>query len=118
MAALPSYVGVTLANTSEDFDPEVISTQMERGLDKTRLGNTRVVMKVTVGLLFKSRADTVAFDDWYFNTIGRIGWFDWFDSRYQVTRSVRFEGGKLGALTPLAGRFEVASRTAVLEFLR
>lgn len=118
MAALPSYVTVLLDGLSEAFDPEVIKADMERGLPKLRLGNTRVVVHVPVRLRTLTRADSLALDDWYFDTINRIGWFDWFDTRTQAVRSVRFKDGALGSVVPLRPGYEIADRTAVLEYLR
>jgi len=118
MAALPGYVTVLFSDLSENFDPEVIKGEMERGMPKERLGNSRVVMRVPVKLRTMTRADSLAFDDWYFDTIKRIGYFDWYDTRSQTTRSVRLKDGALGALTPLRPGFEVADRSAVLEYLR
>ena len=118
MAALPSYVTVLLSGLGEEFKPEVISSPMERGVSKHRLGNTRVIIDVASTLLFVQRADTVSFDDWYHDTIKRIGWFDWFDARHQITRSARFKGGELGRLTATTGSYGIASRAATLEYLR
>jgi hypothetical protein len=118
MAALPAYVTVLFSDLSEGFDPEVISSPMERGLPKLRQGNSRVVVHVPVRLRTFTQADSLAFDDWYFDTIKRIGWFDWFDTRARVTRSVRFKGGALGDVVPLQIGFETADRTATLEYLR
>lgn len=118
MAALPNYVTVLFAELSEEFDPEVIQSPMERGLPKQRLGNSRVVMAVPVRLRTQTRADSLSFDDWYHDTLKRIGWFDWYDTRAQITRSVRFKGGALGKLMPLRAGYEIADRTATLEFLR
>lgn len=118
MAALPAYVTVLFSDLSEGFDPEVIASPMERGLQKLRLGNSRVVVQVPVRLRTFTRADSLSFDDWYFDTIQRIGWFDWFDTRAQLTRSVRFKGGAVGSIVPVRLGFEVADRTATLEYLR
>ena len=117
MASLPDYVTLNFSRP-ESFDPAVITSEMERGLAKTRVASARVVKEVEVTLQFESAADTEAFEDWYFNTIRRIGFFDWFDTRTGTQRSVRFKGGALGALTPLAVGFAVAQRTATLEYLR
>lgn len=91
---------------------------MERGLSKLRVTSARVVKQVEVTLQFKSAGDTEAFEDWYFNTVRRIGFFDWYDTRTSVVRVVRFKGGALGELVPLTQGFAVAQRTATLEYLR
>lgn len=118
MAAIPSYVTVLFDGLSESFDPEVIKSEMERGLPKLRLGNSRVIVQVPVRLRTQSRADSLALDAWYHDTIKRIGWFDWFDTRAQTIRSVRFKDGALGRIVPLVQGYEIADRSATLEFLR
>ncbi len=118
MAQFPDYVRVLLSGAGEEFDPAVVRADMERGLPKQRLQSRRVIVRVDCTLFFASRADTLAFDDWYFGAINRIGWFNWRDPRAGVTRSVRFAGGSIGKLTPLAARYEVAQRSCTLEYLR
>lgn len=118
MAKLPPYVTILLGSAEEEFDPGVISSEMERGLSKQRLSSARVVMRVACTLHFQSRQDTLAFDGWYFETIKRIGWFDILDPRTRQLRSVRFAGGSIGKLTALSGGFSVAQRAVVLEYLR
>ncbi|WP_240466988.1 hypothetical protein [Comamonas sp. lk] len=117
MASLPSYVIVHYSRP-ESFDPAIVQSEVERGLAKLRVGASRVVKQVAVTLLFSSAEDTEAFEDWYFTAIKRIGFFDWHDSRTNVVRRVRFQGGALGELTPMAQGFAVAQRTATLEYLR
>ncbi len=117
MASLPTYVTVHYSRP-ETFDPEVIKTEMERGMAKMRVGSSRVVVDVAVTLQFASAEDTESFQDWYFNTIRRIGFFNWYDTRVGVVRTVRFKDGALGELVPLAQGFAVAQRTATLEYLR
>lgn len=117
MASLPSYVTVHFSRP-ESFAPEVVKSEMERGLAKQRVGNSRVVKQITVTFQFKSAADTESFETWYFNTIKRIGFFDWLDSRTGVIRAVRFKDGALGELEPLSQGFAVSQRSATLEYLR
>lgn len=50
--------------------------------------------------------------------IRRVGWFDVYDHRYRITRSMRFKGGDIGSLTPLAGGFRYAQRQVTLEYMR
>ncbi len=118
MAALPSYVTVLFQDLAEGFDAEVEEFKSERGLSKLRVTNSRVVVSVPVKLRTQTRAESLAFDGWYFDTIKRVGWFDWFDTRAQATRSVRFKGGALGNAVPLVPGYAITDRTAVLEFLR
>lgn len=118
MAALPSYVELLRDGAAEGFDSGVVVSEMEKGLAKMRVGQSRVVVSVPATLFFRSRQDTLDFEDWYFGTIGRIGWFDWFDLRAQITRSVRFKGGDIGQLVPLSANYGYAQRTVTLEYLR
>lgn len=118
MAALPSYVKLLRDDAGEQFDPGVVVSEMEKGLAKMRVGQSRVVVQVTATLFFKTREDTIAFEDWYFTTIRRIGWFDWRDPRTGLVRSVRFKGGDIGKLTSAAARYGKAQRSVTLEYLR
>lgn len=118
MTQLPSYVKVLLDGSGQQFDPGVIESEMERGLSKLRVGQTKVVQEVSATLHFTSRADAVAFEDWYFNTIKRIGWFTWLDVLSGTTKTVRFKGGDIGRLTPVTSRYAAAERAVTLEYLR
>lgn len=118
MAALPSYVKLLRDDAGEEFDPGVVVSEMEKGLAKMRVGQSRVVVSVSATLLFETRQASLDFDNWYFNTIKRIGWFDWHDKRANVTRSVRFQGGAIGRLEPLAAGYRYAKRAVTLEYLR
>ena len=117
MAALPDYVSLLLAGQVEKFDPAVIGSEMERGLAKQRVGNSRVVRKLNATLQFESNADVNAFEDWYFNTIRRIGFFDVRHPRTGVPTSMRFEKGDIGELAPAVNGYHIASRSVVLEYL-
>lgn len=118
MAALPSYVKLLRDDAGEEFDPGVVVSEMEKGLPKMRVGQSRVAVSVSATLLFETRQASLDFEDWYFNTIKRIGWFDWHDKRANVTRSVRFQGGAIGRLEPMAASYRYAKRSVTLEYLR
>lgn len=118
MATLPTYARLLLDGAAETFDPDIVKTEMERGLAKQRLGSSRVVKKLRATLMFKTAADASAFEDWYFNTIKRIGFFDVVHPRTGQTIAVRFEGGAIGDLVPRVGNFGVATRAVVLEWLQ
>lgn len=118
MADLPSYVKIIFSNYGESFDPSVESTEMERGPPKERLINTQVMMKLSVILQFESPQDAISFDDWYFNTISRIGWFNVKHPRLGVTIQMRFEKGYCGNLTTPTPGFAFSQRQATLEYLR
>ena len=118
MAALPDYVVVLLDGYSDQFDPGVTASDMERGLPKLRVSQSRVVASIHATFVFQGRADAAAFEAWYFDTIGRIGWFDFTDPRTSTVRTVRLQGGALGPLEAMAPLYGLSRRTAVLEYLR
>ena len=118
MATFPPYAEVLFAGYSESFDPSVERTEMERGVPKQRLKNTQVLVKVQASILFRSAADVAAFEDWYFNDLGRIGWFDLVHPRTDQPIRARFDGGSIGTLVPLTTLFRVARRDLVIEYLR
>lgn len=118
MAALPGYAHVSLESYSEQFDPGIVKTEMDRGLAKMRVGQSRTVVNVAITLIFASRDDAASFETWYFDTIKRIGFFDWLDPRTNTVRSVRFKDGDIGALESLAPGVSISRRSATLEYLR
>ncbi|MFD2755670.1 hypothetical protein [Comamonas terrae] len=118
MASLPSYVLVLLDGYAEDQESGVTKSEMERGLSKLRIGQSRVAKTISVNLVFESASDANNFEDWYFGEIKRIGFFDWLDPRTNMLRSVRFKDGALGQIQPMSGGFGMSKRSAVLEYLR
>jgi hypothetical protein len=118
MAELPSYVRILRDGAGVQFDPGVLASEMERGLAKMRVSQSRVVVQVAATLYFRTRKDSLSFEDWYFNTIKRIGWFNWRDKRTGAVRSVRFKGGDIGNLEPLSPGFGHSKRSVTLEYLR
>ena len=116
MATLPSYVIVQFPEWGEGFDPSVERTEMERGPAKQVIRNSRVMKQVRAGFLFKTAADSEAFEVWYFDVIGRIGWFDVVHPRTRATISARFVGGDIGELVPVGPGFSLTRRTVTLEF--
>jgi hypothetical protein len=115
---LPDYVCIEVAGYGEKFDPSVQRTEMERGVPKQRLLNTHVMQELSCSLLFKSPADTAAFEAWYFGDIGRIGYFTFTHPRTGATHNGRFKGGDIGTLTPVNNRRHKWRRSATLEYLR
>ena len=118
MASLPSYVRVVFDGYSESFDPAIERVEMERGVPKMSTRNSQVLMKLSVSLLFMSKADIASFETWYFDTIGRVGFFDMTHPRTGATISARFENASIGALVPLTTGFRLARRDVVIEYLR
>ncbi len=118
MPALPSYARVLLEGAGEEFDPGVVESEMEKGLPKMRVDQSRVVVEVPATLLFRTKADTISFETWYFDTIKRVGFFDWLNPRTGQLLSVCFKGADIGKLTPLASRYGIAKRDVTLQYLR
>lgn len=118
MAQLPDCVTLLMDDAGEEFDPGVIASEMEKGLAKLRVGQSRVIKRLPVTMLFDSAADAERFEEWYFGTIKRIGWFEIQDPRTQTMRSVRFVGGQLGKLVPTLAGYAQSKRDATLEYLR
>ena len=118
MATLPDYVRVITEGYGEGFDPSIRRTEMERGVPKQSIVNSNVLMKLNVTFLFTSAEDLLDFDDWYFDTIQRIGWFDMRHPRTRQIITARFENGSIGVLTTQGPAFAVATRNLTLEYLR
>ena len=121
MASFPDYVCIHFAGYagySEDFDPSVERIEMERSVPKQRLVNSQVMQELHATLQFKRPEDAIAFEQWYFDEIKRIGWFDILHPRTQQPISARVKGGSIGTLIPLMTRFKVSVRDVTLEYLR
>jgi len=118
MATWPAYARMTLSSYSEAFEPSILRTEMERGLPVQRVLNTQVLVNVTGTVLFMTKADELAFEQWYFGELGRIGFFSWTSPKDGITRQARFKNADIGTLTPLAGGFAVSQRNVTLEYLR
>lgn len=118
MAALPDYVCILLEGAGEEFDPGVVVSDMEKGMPKMRIGQSRVVVDIPATLLFSSQTDTISFETWYFNVIKRIGFFDWLNPRTGQLLSVRFKGADIGKLVPVTTAYALAKRDVTLQHLR
>ena len=118
MAALPSYVTVLFGGYGETISPAVERSEMERGMAKQVVLNTRPVAEINARLLFKSEADAASFETWYMDDIGRIDFFDVVHPRTGATISARFKGGDIGRLIPMIPDFSWSQRDVVLEYLR
>ena len=118
MATFPGYVKLILAGAGEGFDPSVEVTEMERGPAKMRVGNTHVMKRFRATAVFFSETDAQAFEDWYFDEVKRIGYFDLRHPLTGQTLLVRFENGAIGELLPITGGFGLSSRDLVFEYQR
>ncbi len=118
MASMPSIARVVFDGQKRSFDPDVERDEMERGVAKQRIRNSQVMMKQTLTLYFRSIEDATTFDDWYFDVIGRVGWFTMVHPFTGKLITARFENGAIGVLVPdekLEGDYRL---DAVLEYLR
>lgn len=118
MAAFPNYVRFDLNGYTEGEDPSVLRTEMERGVPKERIINSDVMATIKGTVTFLAKEDIASFDAWYFDTIKRIGWFDFRHPRTRQMLSVRLVGGKRGELQPIKAGFGIATRMIELEYLR
>lgn len=116
MAEWPTYARFTTNGAGEDFQPNVIRTEMERGVPKMRRVNTRPMVQISGEIIFLSEADIAAFDDWYFDTIGQVGWFDFRHPRTGQIVQARIVS--IGTRAPVASRYSVAVQPVTLEYLR
>lgn len=118
MAAFPAYAIPLTETVAEAFDPSVLRTEMERGVPKQRVENSRVLATVSMTVLFKTKADANTFVDWYFAGIGRIGWFDFTHPRTGQIVLARFTDGSIGPIKPERPMFERSTCTLSIEYLR
>ena len=120
MAQLPAGTKLLTQGFKEKYDPSVLRTDMERGVAKERVLNTKMVATMTATLFFDNPAAIAEFELWYETEIKRIGWFDVRHPRTKVIVSARFPGGDIKEIEPLPGGWiNGAVRTGVeLEYLK
>lgn len=118
MAAFPTGICFLAGSYGESFDPSIERTEMERGVPKQRLVNSQVLAKIKCSLLFNSSANADAFETWYFDVIGRIGWFSMNHPRTGVAITARFENGALGELSAVNNNRKRWRREVILEYMR
>ncbi|MDO5611312.1 MAG: hypothetical protein Q4G62_11175 [Pseudomonadota bacterium] len=118
MHHFPDYVRVTFNGYEESFEPAVQRVEMERGPAKQSIINSRVIMQVSATLMFESRRDIERFEDWYFDTIQRVGYFQWQHPRLGRAITARFVGGQIGRLVPTGPAFDTGQRTVTIEYQR
>lgn len=118
MASMPSVARVVFDGQGRSFDPSVLRTEMERGVPKQRLENSQVLMKQSMTLYFTGMDAVLIFEDWYFDEIGRIGWFTMVHPFTGQAVTARFEGGALGQLAPDEKEAGDYRMDVVVEYLR
>ncbi|SBV37850.1 P17 [uncultured Stenotrophomonas sp.] len=118
MTQMPESTKVLMEGMVDSFEPSVERTEMERGVPKQRLVNSQVLAKLKVGLYFENSTAADDFEEWYFNTIKRIGWFQFHHPRNGKLLTVRFEKGEIGELSLLDDSGFDTRRSVTLEYLR
>jgi hypothetical protein len=120
MATFPKDVGFLIAGAGENEGPIVERSDMERGVAKVRRVATDPVVTLSGTLLFRSSETLSSFKSWFYSATGAnagAGWFDWKHPRTGDLLQARFVVGSLGPITPVAGRFVVATRAAAIEYV-
>lgn len=118
MAALPSNVLVAFPGQKKSIAPSVLRSEMERGVPKQRLLNTRALVTQAMTLYFPSLEVAEQFEAWYFDTIGRIDWFTMTHPFTGATITARFPGGEIGDLVPDEKEVGDYRRDLTVEYLR
>lgn len=118
MAAIPSYVTVRMSSWSEQVQPNVEVTEMERGPAKYRRINSRQTVRMNCSFLLRDTDDDVDFMTWHRDVLGEIGYFDMTHPRTGQTISVRFVEGDIGQVQSIAGTDHLWQRDVVLEYMR
>lgn len=115
MATFPSYAIIRRDSFSEDPQPSVLRTEMERGAPQQSLVNSQDLVLLNVSIVFESLADAAAFKAWHKNTIGKVGHFDLVHPISGATVDAWFREGYIGKLQPFG--VGMYSRDCVIEYL-
>ena len=118
MASLPSYVGMVYSATQEKPSAAVNRAEMDRGMPKQALVNSRTPVQLKLTFDFATPADADAFLDWYFDEIKVVGQFNMPHPRSGATITAQFVGGDIGALVPVEGVDRPWQCDVQLEYLR
>jgi len=95
MAAFPAAPILLFEGFRQKREAGVIRTPTEGGMVKQRKRFSRTLIERPVAYLLTSAQDYTDFIDWYENTIGRVGWFDWTDPVDQQVKEARIKGGEI-----------------------
>lgn len=119
MATLPSAAIMLFDNYSEKAEPSVLRTTMDRGYPVQRIVNTKMLTLVTCTLYFKTEQDEVNFFNWYKNTIGRVGFFDFVHpGNGNTIKNARFREGDIGEKSPTSSAWFSFMRSVKIEYLQ
>ncbi|WP_313242174.1 hypothetical protein [Stenotrophomonas sp.] len=118
MASFPTYASILSETVGESFDPSVLRTEMERGVPKARIENTKVLAKLSMTVLLLSNEQVNAFVTWYLDDLQRVGWFDLIHPRNGQLVQARVAADGFGELKSERKGFERATCALQLEYLR
>lgn len=119
MASLPDYVIIEFpGGWSERPAPSVERVEMERGPAKQRLLNSQIRYETSATFRFRSKADAVAFENWYITVIRVIGSFTMIHPLTEQVITANFIAGDIGELVPLDPMFRDSARQVRLEYMR
>lgn len=118
MASLPSYVELLVDGFGHEPDPGVQSVEMERGPTVSAVVNSQVRVELSLTLAFKSKADVVAFETWWLETIERVGAFDMTHPLTGATISANFKGGAIGKIVPRNRAATTYQCATTVEYMR
>ncbi|MDV3469003.1 hypothetical protein RZA67_09705 [Stenotrophomonas sp. C3(2023)] len=118
MPAFPSYPEILSETVRETFPPSIVRTDMERGLPKQRIENTKVLAKLSMTVLLESAADVEAFVSWYLDDLKRVAEFDLTHPRTGQVVKARFAPDGFGEVKSEMKRFGRATCALELEYLR
>jgi hypothetical protein len=122
MAAFPTYAKIASDGFNEAHSPTALRSDMERGMAKQRRTQSTATVTLQVTLLFMSKVDSAAFEDWYYSPTGAAhgaAFFDFTDPRTGVVRQARVVANSLGPLSTMGGSMlSRTKRTLQIEYLR
>lgn len=119
MATFPTNVRYGWREMRESRDSVVERTAMERGMPKQRRISSDVRHELELQLHFDTKAQAIAFETWFDNTIhSGQDFFDFVLPLTGATVQARFVGGELGTLSFLNPPLEKSTRPAKLEYWR
>lgn len=115
---MPESTQVLMQGLSGRVLPAVERTEMERGVPKQSRTNSQSMCELKVTLYFPTVAAADEFEDWYFDTLGETGWFNFDHPLNGRELRVRFKAGEIGELTLIDESGFDTQRTVTLEYLR
>lgn len=119
MATFPTYVKTVWNQTTEQVNPVVIRSEMERGVPKQRRQSTNPMANLSLTLVFGHKKRIEDFESWFYNDIGAGAlFFDFTHPRTGETIQARIVGGQLGQVTPLGLYRERYTMPLELEYLK